>query len=94
MAAGDVFNGRLTSTTTRGTLDPLAGIGAKTYTFLTLKALTGSVAIGNASVTEANGYMLAPGKEITMSPVSGTVAGANVNLVGPGTVEFFGITSA
>lgn len=94
MAAGDIFNGRLTSTTTRGTLDALSGTGAKTYTFLALKALTGMIAIGNASVTEANGFVLAPGNEITMAPTSGTVAGANVNIIGAGTVEFFGITSA
>lgn len=94
MAAGDIFNGRLTSTTTRGTLDALSGTGAKTYTHLSLKALTGSLSIGNASVTDANGFVLAPGQVITMEPTSGTVAGANVNIVGAGTLEFFGITSA
>lgn len=94
MAAGDIFNGRLTSTTTRATLDALAATGAKTYTSLTLKALTGMIVIGNASVTEANGLVLAPGYVLTLEPTSGTVAGANVNIIGAGTVEFFGITSA
>lgn len=94
MAAGDIFNGRVASTTTRGTLDALSGTGAKTYTHLMLKAITGSLAIGNASVTEANGFMLEPGLVIVMEPTSGTVAGANVNIIGAGTFEFFGITSA
>lgn len=94
MAAGDIFNARLTSTTTRGTLDALAGTGAKTYTHLTIKALTGMIVLGNASVTEANGYVLAPGQSLTFQPTSGTAAGANINIIGAGTFEFFGITSA
>ena len=94
MAAGDIFNGRLTSTTTRATLDTLAGTGAKTYTTLTLRALTGTLSIGNASVADTTGFVLVPGQMITLEPTSGTIAGANLNIVGAGTIEFFGITSA
>lgn len=89
MAAGDIFNGRLTVTATRATLDSLVGAGAKTYSYASFKKLDGAPAIGNASVTFANGLEFT---DLIMN--SGTIIGANVNLIGPATVEFFGITSA
>lgn len=92
MAAGDIFNARLAVTDTRATLDSLVGAGAKTYSYARLKATAGNVAIGNASVTQANGFQLAQLGELIFN--TGTISGANINLVGAGTVEFFGITSA
>lgn len=94
MAAGDIFNARLAVTGTAATLDALAATGAKTYTYISLRATAGNVAMGNASVTQANGFILKHGETLSISPVSGTAAGANINFIGPGTVDFFGITSA
>jgi hypothetical protein len=89
MPAGDIFNGRLAVTATRATLDALVGAGAKTYAYASFKRLDGAPAIGNVTVTFANGL------EFTdLSISSGTIVGANINLIGPATVEFFGITSA
>ncbi len=101
MAAGDIFNARLTVTTTRATLDTLVGAGAKTYSYVRLVPTGGSVCMGNSSVTEANGERLAV--QAAFEPLlnlgevilnSGTIIGANINLIGAGTVDFFGITSA
>ena len=89
MAAGDIINARLAVTGTRATLDTLAGAGAKTYAYASLKRVDGSAVIGNASVTTGNGMAFT---DLTLN--SGTVIGANINLIGPATVEFFGITSA
>ena len=89
MAAGDIFNGRLAVTSTRATLDALVGAGAKTYSYVSLKRADGSPVIGNASVTSGNGLAFA---DLIMN--AGTIIGANINLIGPATVEFFGITSA
>ena len=89
MAAGDIFNARLAVTSTRATLDTLAGTGAKTYSYVSLKRVDGSAVIGNASVTTGNGMAFT---DLVMG--SGSIIGANINLIGPATVEFFGITSA
>jgi hypothetical protein len=89
MAAGDIFNGRLAVTSTRATLDALVGAGAKTYSYISLKRADGSAVIGNASVTSGNGLAF-----VDLSIGAGTIIGANINLIGPATVEFFGITSA
>ena len=89
MAAGDIFNARLALTATRTTLDAAVGAGAKTYTYAAFKRLDGAPAVGNATVTFANGLEFT---DLIMN--AGTIIGANVNLIGPATVEFFGITSA
>lgn len=89
MAAGDIFNGRLAVTATRATLDALVGAGAKTYSYAAFKRLDGAPAVGNASVTFANGLEFT---DLVMN--AGSIIGANINLIGPATVEFFGITSA
>ena len=89
MAAGDIFNARLAVTSTRATLDALASTGAKTYSYVCLRRVDGSAVIGNASVTSGNGLAFT---ELFLG--SGTIIGANINLIGPATVEFFGITSA
>lgn len=94
MAAGDIFNARLSVTSTRATLDALVGAGAKTYTYVCLRGAVGSVAIGNGSVTQADGFQLPQGATLNVQPTGGTVIGANLNLIGPGTVDFFGVTSA
>jgi len=89
MAAGDIVNARLAVTASRATLDTLAGAGAKTYSYAAFKRIDGTPAIGSSTVTFANGL------EFTdLFLGSGTIIGANVNLIGPATVEFFGITSA
>jgi len=89
MAAGDIFNARLAVTATRATLDTLVGAGAKTYSYISLKRADGAPVIGNASVTSGNGLAFGD-----LAIGSGSIIGANINLVGPATVEFFGITSA
>lgn len=89
MAAGDIFNGRLAVTATRATLDSLAGTGAKLYNYVSLRRVDGAPVIGNASVTQANGFQFV---ELYMN--AGSIIGANINLIGPATVDFFGITSA
>jgi len=89
MAAGDIFNARLAVTGTRATLDTLAGTGAKLYTYVAFKRIDGAPVMGNASVTTTNGLEFT---DLILN--SGSIIGANLNLIGPATVEFFGITSA
>jgi len=89
MAVGDIFNARLAVTSTRATLDSLVGAGAKTYSYAAFKRLDGVASIGNATVTFANGLELT---DLLIN--SGSIIGANINLIGPATVEFFGVTSA
>jgi len=89
MAVGDIVNARLAVTSSRATLDTLAGAGAKTYSYAAFKRLDGVASIGSSTVTFANGLELT---DLIMN--AGSIIGANVNLIGTATVEFFGITSA
>lgn len=92
MAAGDIFNGKLQLTTSAQTLDTLVGAGAKTYSYVSFKKSGGVAFMGNSGVTPANGFGLSEFDELVAN--SGSIIGANLNLIGPGVVDFFGITSA
>ena len=88
MPAGDIFNARLAVTGTRATLDVLTGV-TKQYTYASFKRIDGAPVIGNASVTFANGLEFT---DLILN--SGSIIGANLNLIGPATVEFCGITAS
>ena len=89
MAAG-VFHGRFTLTGAAQTLDTLTG-GTQTYNVISLRRVDGAVVIGNSGVTLATGYPLKQDEPLVME---GAIVGANLNLIGPGLVEFFGNATA
>lgn len=89
MAAG-VFNGRFTLGAAAATLDSLTG-GAQTYSHISLRRMDGAVCIGNSGVTLTNGFPLLQGET---THLQGGILGANLNLIGPGEVQFFGNATA
>lgn len=89
MAVG-VFSGRL-NVTTAASLDSFTG-GTQTYSVLVLRKSSGAISIGNSGVTATNGFILKDIDTLTMS--GGGIVGANIFLLGPGVVDFFGNSTA
>jgi hypothetical protein len=89
VAAG-CFSGKFVLTGSIATLDSLTG-GTQTYNVVAFRRVSGAVQIGGSGLTAANGYPLIQGEEIVME---GAIVGANLNLIGPGEVQFFGNSTA
>lgn len=90
MAAGDIVHNKV-SVSSLVTLDTALGAGAKTYAYAALRAVSGVIFIGNSGLTAANGVSL-PNEPLILN--AGSIIGANINVLGPGVLDFFGITSA
>jgi len=93
MPAGDIVNNRVAITTIQ-TLDAALGAGAKTYSYAAIRAIAGVVFIGNSGLTAGNGMSLPSVDDDPLVLNAGTIIGANINVLGPGVFDFFGITSA
>lgn len=89
MAAG-IFQGEFILTSTRTTLDALTG-GTQTYGYIAIRGARGSIAMGNSSVLQTNGFKLPKDYPLV---VNQSVTGATLNFIGPGVLDFFGIATA
>lgn len=89
MAAG-IFQGRATITGSAQTLDAITG-GTQTYGYLSLRTSRGIVLMGNSGITLQNGFPL---DNDTQSQMGVSIAGAALNFIGNGELEFFGIATA
>lgn len=90
MAVG-VFNGRFSVGASAVSLDSLTG-GTQTYNQMAFRRTSGTILIGNSGLTSANGFPLIQGETYELEAVS--ITGAALFLIGPGTVDFLGNSTA